>query len=57
MKKQTFLIALSISMLTTVTGCAVVGDIFKAGVGVGIFIVVVIIVLIILFVSRMRKNK
>jgi len=57
MKKQTLLVALLISMLTTFSSCEIVGGIFKTGMGVGIFIVVLVIALIIFLVSRMGKNK
>ncbi len=57
MKKQTLLVALLISMLTTFSSCEIVGGIFKTGMGVGIFIVVLVIALIIFLVSKMGKNK
>ena len=57
MKKQTFNIALTIFILTTFSGCEVIGGIFKAGMGVGIFIVVIVIAIIIFIVSRLGKNK
>ncbi len=56
MKKHTFIIAFTISILTTFSSCEVVGGIFKAGMGVGIFIVVLVIALILFLVSRMRKK-
>ncbi len=57
MKKQTLIIALFIALLTTVSGCEVVGGIFKAGMGMGIFIVVLVITIIIFLVTRIGKNK
>jgi len=57
MKKQTLILALLISMLTTFSSCEIVGGIFKTGMGVGIFIVVLVIALIIFLVSRIGKNK
>ncbi len=56
MKKYT-IIALFMALLTTFSGCAVVGGIFKTGMGVGIFAVVLVIALIIYFVTRIGKNK
>lgn len=57
MKKQTFIIALLISLLTIFSSCSVVEGIFKAGIGVGVFLVVLVIVIIIFFAIRMGKNK
>ncbi|MEO8150284.1 MAG: hypothetical protein ABI723_21800 [Bacteroidia bacterium] len=57
MKNQFFISALLATLLTSFTGCEIVGGIFKAGMGVGIFIVVLVIALIIFLISRMGKNK
>lgn len=42
-------------LLSLLTGCELVGDIFQAGMTVGIFIVIAVIVLIIWLISRFRK--
>ncbi|MGV3459575.1 MAG: hypothetical protein ACO1N9_03875 [Flavobacterium sp.] len=42
-------------LLTLVTGCELVGDIFEAGMWVGIIIVVAVIALILWLISRFRK--
>ena len=42
-------------LLPLLTGCEVIGDIFKAGMGVGIFIVIVVVVLVIWLISKFRK--
>lgn len=42
-------------LLSLLTSCELVGDIFKAGMSVGIFIVIAVIVLIIWLISRFRK--
>lgn len=55
MKKQAIITL--VALLTTLSGCSVVGGIFKTGMGVGIFIVVVVIALIIFLVTRIGKNK
>ena len=57
MKNQSLLVVLVFLFLSTLSGCAVVGGIFKAGMGVGVFIVVLIILAIIFLVRMMRKNK
>jgi hypothetical protein len=41
-------------LLNMLSGCQVIGDIFKTGVGVGIFIVVFIIILIALIVGKAK---
>ncbi len=56
MKKQTFTIALFMALLTTFSGCSVIGGIFKTGMGVGIFIVIAVIALIIFLVTRFGKK-
>jgi len=57
MKKQSFLIGLIILFLTTFSSCAMLADIFKAGMGFGVFIVVLVVALVIFLISRMGKNK
>ena len=42
-------------LLSTLTGCEAIGDIFKAGMGFGIFIVIAIVVVVIWVISRFRK--
>jgi hypothetical protein len=42
-------------LLSLVTGCELVGDIFQAGMAVGIFVVIAVVVLIIWLISRFRK--
>ena len=37
------------------TGCEVIGGIFKAGMGVGIFVIVAVVALILYFIGRSRK--
>lgn len=55
MKNLYTLIALS--ALTLLSGCELVGDIFKAGAYTGIFVVVVIIALIIWLLSKFRGRS
>ena len=55
MRKLYSLIALS--ALTLLSGCELVGDIFKAGAYTGIFIVVVVIALIIWLLSKLRSKS
>jgi hypothetical protein len=57
MKNQTFLIVLLFSILATLSGCEIIGGIFKAGMGVGIFIVVIVIAILVFIISKMRSNK
>jgi hypothetical protein len=57
MKKQTIINTLLLALLTTLSGCAVIGGIFKAGMGVGIFVSVLIVALIIFLISRVFKSK
>ena len=43
-------------LLTSLSGCTLIGDIFKAGVFVGILVVVVIVALIV-FIFRKISNR
>lgn len=56
MKKQA-IVTLFMALLLTISGCSVVGGIFKAGMGVGVFAVVLVIAIIIFFIVRMGKRK
>ena len=51
-----FVYALLLMMLSTFSGCAVVGGIFKAGVWVGVLAVVAIVGVIILIVAKSSKK-
>lgn len=55
MKNRIFKLGLFTLLLSTLTGCEVIGDIFQAGVGVGVFLVIAVIVLIVWIISRVRK--
>ena len=55
MKNRIFKLSLIALLLTTLTGCEVIGDIFQAGMGFGIFLVILVIVLIVWLISRFRK--
>jgi len=50
----TLLVPLSAVFLS---GCEVIGDIFKTGMGVGIFLVVIVIAVIIFIFTRIGKKK
>lgn len=47
--------SLALILLVTLSGCEVIGGIFKAGMWVGIFIVVLIVVLIMWLLGRGKK--
>ncbi len=57
MKKNTITAALLFTLLTTLSSCQIIGDIFKTGVGVGIFIVVFIVIIILYFVTKSGKGS
>lgn len=56
MKNKTIITASLISLLFTLSGCEVVGTIFKTGMGVGVIIVLIVIVLAIYLFSKMRTK-
>lgn len=57
MKTQSIINILLLALITTFSGCAVIGGIFKTGMGVGIFISVLVVALIIFIIARIFKTK
>jgi|KBSSwiStaDraftv2_1062776.scaffolds.fasta_scaffold271615_3 hypothetical protein len=54
---KNLLIVLLLFMMTALSSCSVIGDIFKAGVWVGVLAVVVVVGLIIYFIARAAGKK
>lgn len=52
MKSYRFTIAFLSALLLTLSGCSMIGGIFKTGVGVGAFLVIFVVGIIIYLVSR-----
>jgi hypothetical protein len=44
--RRTLLPVIAPAMLLSLSGCQVIGDIFKAGIGVGVFIVVALVAVV-----------
>lgn len=57
MKNQTLIAYIFIIMATSLSSCAAIGGIFKAGMGFGIFIVILVVAVIVFLISRAGKNK
>lgn len=55
MTRRIFKLGFFAMLLSLVTGCEVIGDIFQAGMAVGIFIVIAVIVLIVWLINKFRK--
>lgn len=55
MKNRIINIGLLAMLLTTLTGCELIGDIFQAGMAVGIFVVILVVVLIIWLINKFRS--
>lgn len=55
MKNRIIKLGFFAMLLSLVTGCELIGDIFQAGMAVGIFVVIAVVVLIIWLISRFRK--
>lgn len=53
--KNSFLIALFLVIVTTLSSCEAIGDIFKAGMWVGIIIVIIIVGLVLWLIGKVRK--
>lgn len=56
MKNKTIITASLISILFTLSGCNIIGVIFKTGMGVGVLIVVIVIVLFLYLFRNRRIN-
>lgn len=57
MKNQLPVIAFLALLLSTLSGCEVIGGIFKAGVAVGVIVIVAVVGLIVFLLSRMGGKK
>jgi len=57
MKKYLFVSTFLVALLTSLSGCEIIGGIFKTGMGVGVFLVLIVVAIIIYFFSRTGKNK
>lgn len=57
MKNQLPIIAFLALLLSTLSGCEVIGGIFKAGVAVGVIIIVAVVGLIVFLLSRLGGKK
>ncbi len=55
MTNRIFKLGMFAMLLSLVTGCEVIGDIFQAGMAVGIFIVVLVILLIVWLLRKFRR--
>jgi hypothetical protein len=55
--KKSFLQAISVLFLFFLTGCQLIGEVFKAGVWVGVILVVGIVGLILYLVARWSKKN
>lgn len=55
MKRNLWLTALFASIVLSVSSCAAIGGIFKAGMWVGIIVVVVVVALVLWLISKVRK--
>jgi hypothetical protein len=55
MKQSWFLLVVLLFAAVTLSGCEVIGDIFKAGVWVGVLLVLGVIGIVIWLVSRMNR--
>jgi len=56
MENKTIINASLISLLLILSGCEIIGDIFKTGVGVGAIIVILIIALGFYLYNKMRRR-
>ncbi|MDB5224293.1 MAG: hypothetical protein JWN83_2960 [Chitinophagaceae bacterium] len=54
-KNSSLLLAALLFIITAMSGCQVIGDIFKAGVWVGVLLVVLVVGIIIWIIGKARK--
>ena len=52
MKQSWYLLVVSLTSTVTLTGCAAIGDIFKAGVWVGVLLVILVIGIVVWLITR-----
>lgn len=57
MKKQTILSATIIAFLSTLSGCEVIGGIFKTGMGLGVIISIIVVGFVVFLFVKMRGNN
>jgi uncharacterized membrane protein YkvI len=55
MRKNSLIAVLLITVATTFAGCAVFGDVFKAGMWIGVIVVVAVIALVLWLLRKMRR--
>ena len=55
MKSNIIAVTFLIVLCTSLTGCEVIGDIFKAGMWVGVIVVVAIIALVLWLIGKAKK--
>jgi hypothetical protein len=55
MQNRIFKLGMFAMLLSLLTSCEVIGDIFQAGMAVGIFVVVLVVVLIIWLINKFRR--
>ena len=57
MKKQTILSALLITFLSTLSGCEIIGGIFKTGMGIGVIGAIIVVIIVVVLISKMKGNR
>ncbi len=57
MKKQTILAAILFTFLSTLSGCEIIGGIFKTGMGFGVIGVIVLVVIIIFLFNKLKGTR
>jgi hypothetical protein len=55
MKVNSVMMILLVAIVTTLTSCEAIGDIFKAGMWVGVIVVVLIIALVLWLINKVRR--
>ncbi len=55
MIKNSLIALLLLSVITTLAGCEMVGEVFKAGMWIGVIVVVAVIALVLWLLRKMRR--
>jgi hypothetical protein len=55
MKLNSVMMILLVAIVTTLSSCEVIGDIFQAGMWVGVIVVVLIIALVLWLINKVRR--
>jgi hypothetical protein len=57
MKRNSFLSAILFTFLLILSGCEIIGGIFKTGMGIGVIVSIIVVIFIVFLISKMKGNR